>query len=61
MLGQTAFTEGTTYSGHPDNAIVDDWKQKLTSLLEGYDPWKQKLTSLLEGYDPKDIFNMDET
>ena len=29
------------------NAIVDDWKQKLPSLLEGYDP--------------KDIINMVET
>ena len=30
-----------------DNAIVNDWKEKLPSLLEGHDP--------------KDVFNMDET
>ena len=34
-------------SGNVDNEIVDDWKQKLPSLLEGYDP--------------KNMFNMDKT
>ena len=50
MVGQTAFAEGKTRcdeSGNVDSAIVDDWKQKLPSLLKGYDP--------------KDIFNMDQT
>ena len=42
-----AFVRRCGESGDVDNAIVDDWKQKLPSLLEGYDP--------------KDVFNMDET
>ena len=42
-----AFITRCGESGDVDNAIVDDWKQKLPSLLEGYDP--------------KDVFNMVET
>ena len=34
-------------SCYVDNAIVDDWKHKLPSLVEGCDP--------------KAVFNMDET
>ena len=41
-----AFVRRCGESGDVDSAIVDDWKQKLPSLL---------------GYDPKDVFNMDET
>ena len=41
-----AFVTRCGKSGNVDNAIVDDWKQKLPSLLEGYDP--------------KDVFNMDK-
>ena len=40
-----AFVTRCDKSGDVDNAIVDDWKQKLPSLL---------------GYDPKDVFNMDK-
>ena len=42
-----AFVRRCGESGDVDNAIVDDWKQKLPSLLEGHNP--------------KDVFNMDET
>ena len=41
-----AFIRTCGESGDVDNAIVNDWKQKLLSLL---------------GHDPKDVFNMDET
>ena len=34
-------------SGDVDNGIVADWKQKLPSLLDGYEP--------------RDVYNMDET